>query len=44
LLTLNGEHFIHSSEYPLYFKLSALDFDRLTGIDASLVSGEASRK
>ncbi len=40
LLTLNDEHFIHSSEYPLYFKLSAYDFDRLTGIDFRLISGE----
>jgi hypothetical protein len=44
LLTLNHEHFIHSSEYPLYFKLSAEEFDQLTGIDAGLVSGEESRK
>jgi hypothetical protein len=42
LLTLNDEHFIHSSEFALFFKLSALDYDRLTGIDAGLVSGESS--
>jgi Domain of unknown function (DUF4340) len=42
LLTLNGNHFIHSSEYPLFFKLSAYDFDRLVGIDFRLISGEAS--
>lgn len=44
LMTLNDEHFIHSSEFPLFFKLSALDYDRLTGIDASLVSGESKAK
>ncbi|MCB1676802.1 MAG: hypothetical protein KDI01_10955, partial [Halioglobus sp.] len=31
-------HFIHSSEYPLFFSLSAYDYDRLTGIDLRLVS------
>ena len=40
LLTLGREHYIHSSEYPLYFKLSAFDFDRLTGIDVALIAGE----
>ncbi len=44
LVTLKGEHFIHSSEFPLFFKLSALDFDRLTGIDARRVSGEAGKR
>lgn len=44
LLTLNEEHFIHSSEYPLFFKLSAFDFDRLTDIDFRLISGEDSRQ
>ena len=39
LFTLGGEHFIHSSEYTLFFKLSAYDFDRLTGIDFLLISG-----
>lgn len=43
LMTHNGEHFIHSSEFPMFFKLSALDYDRLTGIDAGLVSGEAKK-
>jgi hypothetical protein len=33
-------YFIHSSEYPLFFTLSAYDYDRLVGIDARLVSGE----
>ena len=40
LLTLNDNYFIHSSEFPLFFKLSAYDFDRLTGIDFRLISGE----
>lgn len=44
LLTLNDNYFIHSSEYPLFFKLSAYDFDRLMGIDVRLISGEESRQ
>ncbi len=40
LVSLNNEYFIHSSEYPLFFKLSAYDYDRLTKIDISLISGE----
>jgi Domain of unknown function (DUF4340) len=36
----NDKHFIHSSEYPLFFTLSAYDFDRLTSIDFRLISGE----
>lgn len=40
LVTLDGEHFIHSSEFPLFFTSSAYDFDSLTGIDARRVSGE----
>jgi len=42
LVSLNDAHFIHSSEYPLFFKLSAYDFDRLTKIDIRLISGEES--
>ena len=38
LFTVANEHFIFSSEYPLFFKLSAYDFDRLTGIDFPLIS------
>ena len=34
-------YFIHSSEYPLYFTISADDYDRLAGIDVGLISGEA---
>jgi hypothetical protein len=44
LITLDGNHFIHSSEYPLFFELSAYDFDRLMGIDFRLVSGEESEQ
>lgn len=33
-------YFIHSSEYPLFFSLSAYDYDRLASIDAPLISGE----
>jgi Domain of unknown function (DUF4340) len=40
LISLNNAYFIHSSEYPLFFKLSAYDFDRLTKIDIRLISGE----
>ena len=40
--SLNDAHYIHSSEYPLFFKLSAYDFDRLTGIEVGLISGEKS--
>ena len=40
LVTLNGKHFIHSSEFPLFFECSTYDFDRLAGIDAGLISGE----
>ena len=38
LYRLGDRHFIHSSEYPLFFRLSAYDYDRLTGIDLRLVS------
>lgn len=34
-------YFIHSSEYPLYFTISADDYGRLAGIDVGLISGEA---
>ena len=42
LFTLGEQHFIHSSEYPLFFTISAYDYERLTGIDFRLISGEAS--
>ena len=37
-------HYIHSSEYPLFFTLGAWDYDRLTGIDFRLISGEVVAK
>lgn len=40
LFTLEQQHFILSSEYKLFFGLSAYDFDRLTSIDFRLISGE----
>lgn len=42
LFTVGDAHFIYSSEYSLFFKLSAYDFDRLRGIDFRLISGESS--
>ena len=39
--TVQEKHFVSSSQYTLFFKLSAYDFDRLTGIDFSLISGES---
>jgi len=33
-------YFIHSSEYSLFFTISAYEYDRLAGIDVGLVSGE----
>ena len=41
LFTLGEQHFIHSSEHPLFFTISAYDYQRLTGIDFRLISGEA---
>ena len=38
--TAAEEHFVSSSEYRFFFKLSIYDFDRLTGIDFRLISGE----
>lgn len=40
LFTVGQGHYIHSSEYTLFFKLSAYDYDRLGGIDAILLEGE----
>jgi hypothetical protein len=39
IVALAGEHFIHSSEFPLFFTC-ATDCERLTGVDAGRVSGE----
>mgnify|MGYP000105184428 CR=1 FL=1 len=40
LITVDNGHFIYSSEYPIFFTLSAYDFDRLTAVDPRLISGE----
>lgn len=40
LFSLEGSYFINSSEYALFFTISAYDFDRLTGIDFQLMSAE----
>lgn len=39
LLSLEGTPYVFSSEFTLFFQLSAYDFDRLTGIDFILISG-----
>ncbi|WP_165954194.1 DUF4340 domain-containing protein [Seongchinamella unica] len=36
---LGDDHFAASSEYPHLFRISAYDFDQLTGIDSLLLSG-----
>jgi len=40
LFRMGEKYFIHSSEYPLFFTLSAYDYDRLATIDAGLISGD----
>ncbi|MEZ5570469.1 MAG: DUF4340 domain-containing protein [Halioglobus sp.] len=40
LVSLNGGHYIHSSEFPLFFKLNRGDYERLAGIDVSLIAGD----
>ena len=40
LFTLGDRYFIHSSEYPLTFTVSAYDYERLLSIDFRLISGE----
>ena len=37
VMTWNNQHFIHSSEFPLFFKLSRYDFGRLTEVDARVI-------
>jgi hypothetical protein len=37
IFNIEGEPFIYSSEYRLFFRLSDYDYDRLTGIDARLL-------
>ncbi|MEP5568176.1 MAG: DUF4340 domain-containing protein [Halioglobus sp.] len=39
LYKIDQAHFVRSSEYPLLFRVSAYDFDKLTGIDSFLLSG-----
>jgi hypothetical protein len=36
-----GEHFIYSSEYALFFRLSDYDYERFTSIDARLLEQSA---
>lgn len=35
---LDGARFVYSKKYPLFFRLSDYDFDRITGIDAELLA------
>ncbi|MEZ5502158.1 MAG: DUF4340 domain-containing protein [Halioglobus sp.] len=44
LVSQGDKHYIHSSEFPLFFKLGASDFERLTGIDARRIAGEQSNQ
>ena len=44
LISLHDSHYIRSTEYPLFFKLSAYDYDRLANIDFRLISGEEKRQ
>lgn len=39
LFRLGEDHYAASSEYPQLFRISAYDFDQLTGIDSLLLSG-----
>jgi len=41
LFSIEGEQFIYSSEYALFFRLSAYDYHRLTSIDARLLEQSA---
>ena len=40
LFQYDGAHFARSSEIPVFFRISAYDFDRITGIDFLLMSGQ----
>jgi len=40
LFALEGNFFVHSSEYDRFFRLGARYYDRLTGIDILRISGE----
>ena len=44
LFKRDEQYFIHSSEYNLFFTISAYDFDRLSAIDFGLISGEITAK
>lgn len=41
LIARDGQYFLHSSEYPLFFEIGELDFMRIAGIDIALITGEA---
>lgn len=41
LFSIEGEHFIYSSEYALFFQLSDYDYDRFTSIDERLLEQAA---
>ncbi len=43
LFQYGDKHYIHSSEYPLFFRLSAYDYDRLASIDQRRISGDNTR-
>ena len=40
LFTLGEQHYIHSSNYPLFFTLSDYDFNRFTTLDAQRLQGD----
>ena len=40
LFRIAEKYFVHSSEYALFFKLTAYDYERLTTIDMGLIAGE----
>jgi hypothetical protein len=42
LFSIGDKHFIHGSEYPLFFTLGEYDYERLTTIDLRRISGEQS--
>lgn len=40
LFTLGGKHYIHSSDYPLFFTLSNYSFDQFSTLDSRRLRGE----
>lgn len=38
--SLDGARYVYSRNFPLFFRLSDYDFDRITGIDGSLLAAE----